>query len=95
MNNQQEKIKASKLCPGLTSTVKYKIQLREYLDEDPPGYGPWIDYVSMGRRSFDTFEDALDDGAEACVTGHFHGLDLQILRVITTQYVEVANSNTD
>jgi hypothetical protein len=95
MNKPQEKIKTSTLYPGLTSTVRYKIQLREPLFDDDGGYGPWTDHRSLTKKSFDTFEDALDVGAEACLTGHSQGRDLRILRVITTQYVEVAKSNKD
>lgn len=94
MSTAQENTETESLHPGLTSNVEYVVQHREPANDDGPA-GPWADYVSMNQESFDTFDCALDVGAEACVTGHYGGLDLRILRVITTQYVEVAKSNKD
>lgn len=94
MNTTQENTETESLQPGLTSTVKFKIQLREPLDEDTGSPGPWLDYnSSMYPENFNTFDGALDVGAEACVTGHSCGLDLRILRVTTIQCVEAAESD--
>lgn len=94
MNTTQENTENESLQPGLTSTVKYKIQLREPLDEDTGGPGPWLDHnSSMYSENFNTFDCAVDVGAAVCVTGHSYVLDFRILRVITTQYVEVAESD--